>query len=503
MSLNKTGANLLAYNSVLNFIGQIIPLLFGLIAIPITIKGLGIDAFGILSLAWVALGYFSLFDLGLSRATTKYVSECLGSGEVQTIPQMVWTSTGLQVLLGIAGGGLCIVFVPFLVNNILNIPAELLKNATITFYIIAASLPVVLLSTGLRGVLEASQRFDLVNLIKIPSNALVFIIPAVVVSLGYHLPEIVLFLIIVRVITIVFYLYFCFKIFPDLRSSVVFEIKIVKKLLNYGSWITISAVVGPLVNYVERFFIASLLSVGKLGFYTAPYEIASRVTIFSNSMAATLFPAFSHYDACKPSNLEELFLRAIKCLAILIIPIAIVLYIFADEILTLWLGVSIAQNSAVVFQILIFAFLVNSLAVIPYIAVQGLGRADIKAKFDIIEAVVFIALIWMVISDRGINGVALAKLAVTFLDIILLIWASHRLIRFSAEGLRRYKITHTAVIILFFGLTIFILQSFFNKILLLIFVMCGSCIYALVMWQFALDEKDKITIRSIKKSWMK
>ena len=71
-SNSKTGANLLAHNTVLNFIGQIIPLLCGVVAIPVTIKTLGIDAFGILSLAWLILGYFNIFDLGLSRSITKY-----------------------------------------------------------------------------------------------------------------------------------------------------------------------------------------------------------------------------------------------------------------------------------------------------------------------------------------------------------------------------------------------------------------------------------------------
>ena len=76
----------LARNTGLNIIGQVVPLLVGLGAIPYVVRGLGTERFGILSIAWVLLGYFSLFDLGLGRATTKFVAECLGRGELHHLP---------------------------------------------------------------------------------------------------------------------------------------------------------------------------------------------------------------------------------------------------------------------------------------------------------------------------------------------------------------------------------------------------------------------------------
>jgi len=62
--------SLLARNTLLNFIGQAVPLLVGVATIPFIVRGLGTERFGFLSLAWVVLGYFAIFDLGLGRATT-------------------------------------------------------------------------------------------------------------------------------------------------------------------------------------------------------------------------------------------------------------------------------------------------------------------------------------------------------------------------------------------------------------------------------------------------
>lgn len=61
-----------------NLVGTGLPMLVAIPAIPALISGLGAARFGVLTLAWVVVGYFSLFDLGLGRAMTQLVAEKLG-----------------------------------------------------------------------------------------------------------------------------------------------------------------------------------------------------------------------------------------------------------------------------------------------------------------------------------------------------------------------------------------------------------------------------------------
>jgi len=65
-----TECRLLVRNTGLNFIGQTGPMVIAIFAIPVLIKGLGIARFGVLTLARMVLGYFSLFDLGIGRGLT-------------------------------------------------------------------------------------------------------------------------------------------------------------------------------------------------------------------------------------------------------------------------------------------------------------------------------------------------------------------------------------------------------------------------------------------------
>src|SRR5947207_611833 len=98
-----TSGRLLARNTVWNLVGSGAPMLVAVFCIPILIRGLGTDRFGVLTLAWALVGYASLFDLGLGRALTQLVARKLGAGEEREIPSLAWTSLLLMLLLGFAG----------------------------------------------------------------------------------------------------------------------------------------------------------------------------------------------------------------------------------------------------------------------------------------------------------------------------------------------------------------------------------------------------------------
>src|SRR6266849_10669946 len=98
-----TGGRLLALNTFWNLVGTGAPMLVAVVCIPVLIRGLGKDRFGVLTLAWALIGYASLLDLGLGRALTQLVARKLGAGEDREVPALVWTSLLLMLLLGVLG----------------------------------------------------------------------------------------------------------------------------------------------------------------------------------------------------------------------------------------------------------------------------------------------------------------------------------------------------------------------------------------------------------------
>src|ERR1039458_9539689 len=125
----QVGKTLVAKNSLLNLLGQILPMLVGVVTIPYIVRGLGVNGYGILSIGFMVLGYFSMFDLGLSRATVKFVAQNMSPDKVHKVPELVWTSLCLLVGSGCVGGILGAAFVPLAALDERSEPEEPLKPA--------------------------------------------------------------------------------------------------------------------------------------------------------------------------------------------------------------------------------------------------------------------------------------------------------------------------------------------------------------------------------------
>ena len=454
-------------------------------------RGLGTDRFGILALAWMVLGYFSLFNLGLGRATTKFVAELLGKSELERLPELVWTSLVFHILLGAIGGVVLGGITPLLVERVFRIPLQLTGEARSTFFILAASVPVVTATACLRGVLEAAQRFGLVNAVKIPSSSLIFLIPAAVLPLGFQLPGIVLLLLVARIGTALAYLVLGLKVFPILKFTVSFERKIIQPLFSFGGWVTVSNVVGPVLMYLDRFLIGSLLTVRAVAYYTAPYEMVGRLGILATSMAMTLFPAFSTLGR-RQEDLGRFYGRSIKYLLLLMGPLVVILVLFAGEILRSWLGVDFAEKSTLVFQILAIGVLVNSLAHIPFALLQGLGRPDITAKFHLLELPLYIGLAWFLVREIGISGAALAWTLRIGLDGLLLFGASWKLYRLGLHAFMRNGLLQSILALL----VLIGMMSATSPLSGIVLIQGGVVVllvilFALAVWRYVLDTADR------------
>ena len=102
----KLRLRLLARNALLNFVGHAAPLGRGALSRSRSCAhSLGTERFGMLSLAWVLVGYFSLFDLGLGRALTHAVAQGEGSSDPsRAIPGLVNKGLAAMLALGLAAG---------------------------------------------------------------------------------------------------------------------------------------------------------------------------------------------------------------------------------------------------------------------------------------------------------------------------------------------------------------------------------------------------------------
>ena len=141
MPLTSERSARLSTNLLWSFVGVGAPMLVAVYSVPLIISGIGAAKFGILSISWMVVGYFSLFDLGLGRALTQVVAESLGRGRGQDVPGVAWSSLALMAALGLVGGVVLAALAPWLAGDVLAIPDALRGETTVALWLLAASVP--------------------------------------------------------------------------------------------------------------------------------------------------------------------------------------------------------------------------------------------------------------------------------------------------------------------------------------------------------------------------
>ena len=434
---NLTSGRLLARNTIWNLIGQLIPLVVGMVTIPLLVRGLGVDRFGLLSLVWIIIGYFNLFDLGLGRALTKLVADRLGNNDYQSIPSLVWSALFLMLMLSGAGGLTILVLSPWLVHSALKIPAALQIETLHSFYLLAASLPIVIITSGLRGILEAQQRFRVLTIIRIPTSVFSFAGPLLVLPFSHKLLPVIIVLVVGRFVGCAAHLIACFHSMPSLRRGIVLHRATMLPLFQFGGWMTVTNIAGPILVYMDRFLIGALVSVSAIAYYTAPFDAILRLTILPGAAVGVLFPAFAVSLVQDPARVTLLLRRGTKYVFLAIFPIILIIVSFAPEFLRWWLGSAFAENGSAVLRWIAAGVFVNSLAQLPFVLIQSAGRPDITAKVVMAELPVYLAALWLLTKKFGIEGTAIAWTCRITMDAILYFFFAHRLLPQSPRYYRK------------------------------------------------------------------
>jgi O-antigen/teichoic acid export membrane protein len=406
----------------------------GVLAIPVIIQRLGVDRFGVLTLAWMVIGYFSLFDFGLGRAVTKFAAELLGSRNSAGFNRLVWTAWYLMFAVGIVGAAILAAIAPWLVSTAIKLPGYLRHETLQMFYLLALSVPIVVLTAGFRGLLEGAQLFRLTSLIKIPTGVLTFVTPLLVLPFTHNLATIVLMLIAVRLVGAIAYAVLCHTAVHRHDAPVAMDRSAARSLIGFGAWMTVSNVISPLMGSVDRFLVGALLSIAAVAYYATPFEAVTKLLIIPSSITAVLFPAFSTASMIDRARLAELFRVGLRVVFLAMYPLVFLIVTFAPELLRFWLGDAFATQSSDALRWLAVGVLMNSLASLPFALLQGVGRSDTTAKIHLAEAPVYLGLVIWLIRQYGITGAAFAWSTRTTVDMCLLFLYSGRQFRTTGSG---------------------------------------------------------------------
>ena len=192
-----SGGRLLS-GTLWNAAGRGLPLLLALALTPVLVHQMGIERWGLFTLALALVGVFGVFDLGLGAALTRALAARLGAGEGLSSTELASAALTALALVGAGIAAVAFLFVPFLVQRLLNTPPELQAEATTAFRLLCLATPMVVLNGALWGTLAAYQRFRAANLVTIPVSTFYYLGPVLVLFVWHSLVGVILVLLAAR-----------------------------------------------------------------------------------------------------------------------------------------------------------------------------------------------------------------------------------------------------------------------------------------------------------------
>jgi O-antigen/teichoic acid export membrane protein len=486
---NITGS-LIFKNSIYNLFGYGIPLIFAILLIPPLVHGLGDERFGILNLAWIVVGYFSFLDFGIGKGLTKVIAEKIGLDHSEKIPHIFWTSLFLMLLFSSLTAIILAFLIPHLVTNVFNITKEMQSESIKIFYALAFAIPIVTTTAGLKGVLEAYQKFGIINVIRISLGIFTFLGPLIFLILTNSLFWIVVSIIIVRMIVWSLYLLHCFKVNRNIKKETQINFSSVIPVLKFSMWITLANVVGPVILYSDRFLIGALISAAAITYYATPFEIVTKLLLIPGALVGVLFPVFSSNYFYNPDQAKRLFLRGVKFIFLIIYPFVFLAVTFSYQGLELWLGEKFAQNSYLILQLLAIGILMNSISMIPNNFFQGIGKPKIPALINLFELPFYICVMWFSIKNYGIRGAAAAYLTMATIDAVIMYIVAKKsfAIKFGSNIIALSFFIMIAALIVPFLLNELIPKTIFA----FIYILC----FLIIAWKYFLSKEEKFFLVS-------
>ena len=412
----------LRYNTNWNLLGSVIPMLVGVITIPILMNKIGIERFGILSIIWVLIGYFSIFDFGVGRALTQGVAKLRESKE--GVHDLIKIGLNITLIAGILGGSLLAVFSSPLAYSWLNASAPIEDDIFNSILCTSAAIPIVTVTSGLKGILEGYERFREVNIIKIFLGVLNFLAPLISVFIfGESLLVIATCLILVRLSVFLWHLFLVNRLL-GLKKIVLAKRndnkETRKNIYQFGSWMTLSNLISPLMVNADRFLIANLLGAGVVAYYTVPFDLAIRALVIPAAYTASLFPRFSNMLSLDTEGAIQLLRHSQRKVMIGMLLISVAMGLLSHIGLSIWISKEFADESWFILVVISVGIYFNGAAQVPHSYLQASGRVKLTAIIHVLEFIFYSLVLYALLLSFGIIGAAYAFTIRVIVDFFIL-----------------------------------------------------------------------------------
>ena len=404
---------MLKNNIIANFIGRIIPGILSIILVPVLLRHLGVEAYGLVGLFVSLQAMISFLDMGLSTTTNREVAIGLNTADKsQRTRNLVLTFEALYIAIS-----LFIALGIYFISNWLasdwiktvELSVNTVRFAVIVFGVtLAIRWPLALYN----GILQGSENQVLYNILSVVLAVMRFggsIVIVVFVSstiLAY-----LLWLLVFAIVEIAVFRVAAWRVMRGVMSQKPrFDFSLFRQVWKFSVSISLNSLLAALLKQLDRFLISNLLLLKYVGYYTTAHIIYTAVSMLAIPFASAAFPRFTALLAMNELDLlAATYHRLAQSVSFLAAPVTSILFFFSYDIMLIWTrSQDVASNAAPTLSILALAAMFNLMMHIPYMLQLAAGVTWIALWNNAFSLAILLPFMYYSISRLGIAGAGMA-----------------------------------------------------------------------------------------------
>ncbi|MDD5462885.1 MAG: oligosaccharide flippase family protein [Methylococcales bacterium] len=397
-------------NVIANYLGQGWVALMGLAFIPLYIKYLGIEAYGVIGIFALLQVWLGLLDVGMTPALSREMALFTGGAHSAQSIRDLLRSIEIVVL------GMAVLVASGIWAASGWLASDWLKVEKLPMGTVAQAFTIMGVISALRFI-ENIYRSCIVGLQKQVALNIINSIMATLKGLGavgiliWVSPTIEAFFLwqgMISILTLGMFIYIVYHTLPTTDQKGRFSLPALKGIRRYAAGMVGHAFLSLLLTQVDKILLSKLLPLEAFGYYSLAAIVAGALFTLVFPITQGFFPSFSKIVANQnQTQLIRIYHKSTQLATVIMGSAAIILMVFAEPILHLWThNATLALRSAPLVSLLALGNLLNGLTWIPYQAQLAYGWTSFTIKVEIICVAVIVPAIFWVAPLYGAIGVA-------------------------------------------------------------------------------------------------
>lgn len=406
MSLKK---NILA-----NYVSQIYVTAIGILMLPMYLKYMGSEAYGLVGFFAMMQAWFQLLDMGLtptmSRETARYRG---GITDALSLRRLLRALEGIFIGVAIAGALAMIAGAGAIASEWLKVeqlPQDEVRHAIMLMAVIIA----LRWMCGLyRGAINGFERLVWLSWfnVAIATARFVLVIP-IFIFVGTSPAQFFSYQLAIAIIEVMVLLMQTYRLLPkiDMKEQVSWQLQPLQGVLKFSLSIAFTSSVWVLVTQTDKLILSNLLPLSEYAYFTLGVLVAGGILVISTPISGALMPRMTKLNAeGDEAGLIRLYRNATQLVGIAAVPTALLLAFFSEQVLWAWTGDSIvARKAAPVLTLYALGNGVLALAAFPYYLQFAKGDLRLHLIGNALFVVIFIPLLIWSANVYGMVGAGYA-----------------------------------------------------------------------------------------------